>query len=520
MHHAGWLATFCELLNRVEATNLIKDHVMRVIVGGILHESSTFTVVPTTWDSYLERFFLTGNEIITTLSGTNTAPSGFIDGAKQFGFEVIPTVYAEAHPSMPTPRPIFDAIVAELLERIRQVGKIDGVLLELHGSMVVGDLDTADGLDDAEGHILTLVRELIGDEIPIVVALDIHANMSPLMVEKADVLLGRKTYPEVDMAARGRDCAAILHRIMQEGVHPTMALRLIPMIWGMNQVTDQPPMNEAIAYLREIESRNGVICGSIAVSYYLADVPFMGSSVYVVTDNDATLAQKYADELADWCCLRRAEWHYALPRTKEAIEIARNIGRYPAIFADTRDNTGGGSPGDSTGMLHAFIEAGLEDACILYIVDHEAIAACHSAGVGAELSLKIGGKSSPLQGEPIPMNVEVVALSDGHFKYSGPMYAGLESTMGLSAYVRQGGLHVILVSVGEQPYCTAFAQSMGLDPRQMRYIGVKSTAHFRAGFGAWAGSIQLVDEPSLHGLGNLPYRRLGRKVYPLGEAGD
>ena len=115
------------------------------------------------------------------------------------------------------------------------------------------------------------------------------------------------------------------------------------------------------------------------------------------------------------------------------------------------------------------------------------------------------------------MTVEVMALSDGKFRYDGPMYAGLEGKMGPSAYIRQGGIHLILVSVGEQPFDTAFARSMGLDPRQMRYIGVNSTAHFRAGLEPWAGAIYLVSEPSVHNLGGLPFRRLGRKVYPFDD---
>jgi microcystin degradation protein MlrC len=331
------------------------------------------------------------------------------------------------------------------------------------------------------------------------------------------VLIGRETYPEIDQAERGRECADVLNRILTEGLRPTMAISLIPMIWGLHQVTAHRPMSEAIEYLHEIESRPGVVCGSIAVSYFLADVPDMGSSVYVVTDNDPALAQKHADELADWCFKRRADWHYELPSTRDAIRQAEENGKFPVIFADSRDNTGGGSPGDSTGMLRAFIEADLQDACVLYMVDREAIAACTEAGVGVTLTLDIGGKSSPLQGEPVTMTVEVMAISNGRFMYDGPMYAGLEGKMGPSVYVRQGGVHVILVTIGEQPFCTAFSRSLGLDPKKMRTIGVKSTAHFRAGFEPWAAAIQLVSEPGLHNLGGLPFKRLGRKVYPLDD---
>lgn len=490
---------------------------MRVVTGGISHETSTFTPVQTTLASYYERFFLRGDEILTTFRGTNTPFGGFIEGAEVHGFELIPTLFAEPHTSGPTPRPIFDEILKELLARIEAAGEIDGVLLDLHGSMVVGDLDGPDGIDDAEGHLLTAVRQLVGTNVPILAQLDIHSNVTPTMVKMADVLIGRETYPEIDMAARGRECADVLVRIKREGLRPTMAIHLIPMVWGLNQVTAQPPMSEAIAELHRIEAQPGVVCGSIGVCYFLADVPHMGCSVYVVTDNDQALAQKYADELGEWAFARRADWHYELPTTKEALQWAEENGRFPVVFGDSRDNTGGGSPGDSTGMLRTFIEANLQDACVLYIVDKEAIALCQAAGIGATLTLDIGGKSSPLQGEPVTMTVEVMGLSNGRFHYDGPMYAGLEGNMGSSAYIRQDGIHVILVSVGEQPFDTAFARTLGLDPRQMRYIGVKSTAHFRAGFESWAGAVTLVSEPSVHNLGHLPFKRLGRKVYPFDD---
>ena len=357
----------------------------------------------------------------------------------------------------------------------------------------------------------------LGPDVPILAQLDIHANVSRRMVEMADVLIGRESYPEIDMAERGRECAAVLARILKEGLRPTMALHQIPMMWGMNQVTAHSPMKEAIAELHRIEAQPGVVCGSIATCYPLADVPDMGASVYIVTDNDRALAQAYADELATWLYERRAEWHFRMPSTREALAEGEAAGVYPLVFADRNDNTGGGSPGDSTGLLQTFVEAGLQDACILYIVDPEAIARCHQAGVGASLTLDVGGKSSPLQGEPVRLTAEVMGLSDGRFRYDGPMYAGLAGNMGSSAYIRQDSVHVILATQREQPFDTAFARTLGLDPRQMRYIGVKSAAHFRAGFEPWAGAIYVVSEPSLHDANHITFRRLGRKIYPLDE---
>ena len=492
---------------------------MRIAMGGISHETSTFTLVPTDLDSFREREYLHGAEITERFAGTNTAVGGFMDGAKKHGFELYPTVQAEAFPSGPAPREIFDDILNGLLSGIDAV-KPDGVLLDLHGSMVVDPLDSDGHLDDPEGHILAAVRSLVGLDIPILAQLDIHSNVSERMVEMADVLIGRESYPEVDMAERSRECADVLVRMLKEGLRPTMALHQIPMIWGINQVTAHSPMKEAIAELHRVEAQPGVVCGSIATSYPLADVPNMGASVYVVTESDEQLAQSSADEMGAWLYARRGivpptTRLIYMPTTREALTRAEEEGKYPVIFADRNDNTGGGSPGDSTGTLRTFVEAGLQDACVLYIVDREAIAQCHEAGVGATLTLDIGGKSSPLQGEPVPMRAEVVALSQGEFTYDGPMYEGLSSTMGPSCHIKQDGIHVILASKREQPFCTAFSCTLGLDPRQMRYVSVKSTAHFRAGFESWSGAICAVDEPSLHDAKHVKFERLGRPLYPL-----
>lgn len=492
---------------------------MRIAIGGISHETSTFTLVPTNLDSFHERAYLHEEEIIEKFAGSNTPIGGYLDGASKHGFEIHPTVHAEAFPSGPAPRAVFDGILDELVCGIEAAGA-DGVLLDLHGSMVVDPLDSDGHLDDPEGHILAAIRAVVGVDIPVVVQLDIHSNVSPRMIEMADVLIGRESYPEIDMAERGHECADVMARIIKEGLRPTMALHQIPMIWGINQVTAHAPMVDAIAELHRIEAKAGVVCGSIATSYPLADVPNMGASVYVVTDNDQQLAQTCADELGAWLYERREDWHQYMPTTREALTQAEEEGAYPVIFADRNDNTGGGSPGDSTGTLRTFIDADLQDACVLYLVDPEAIAQCHEAGVGATLTLDIGAKSTPMQGEPVRMTVEVMALSQGEFTYDGPMYEGLSTTMGPSCYVRQDGVHVIMVTKREQPFCTAFSRTLGLDPKQMRYISVKSTAHFRAGFESWAGAIYAVDEPGLHDARHVKFERLGRELYPLRGGGD
>jgi microcystin degradation protein MlrC len=186
-------------------------------------------------------------------------------------------------------------------------------------------------------------------------------------------------------------------------------------------------------------------------------------------------------------------------------------------LADQADNPGGGAPADSTEVLRLFVEKNLRDAAVLYVVDPESVAVAKQAGVGATVRLQIGGKSDPLLGPPVSMTVEVMALSDGHFVYDGPMYAGRDEYLGDSALVRQDGLYIILISEMVQPIDLAFPRSLGLDCRRLRYICVKSTGHFRSGFGPIAGAIFNVDAQGFltQDFKRLPFRRLGRKVYPM-----
>ncbi len=488
---------------------------MRVATGAFCHETSTFTTVATTWESWSRHRFgyLTGDAILDKFRGTNSAMGGFMAGAEKHGFELIPTIFANAHPSGPTPREVFDRILNDLLERLKAAGSIDGVILSLHGAMV------AEGVDDGEGHILEAVRDQVGPGVPIVSELDIHTNMSPRMVAMADALVVHQTFPEIDQEECGLKCAGIMHRTLRKGLRPTMALHRLPLVWGMNQITRHSPMREAIAELHAIEARPGVVTASICTCFPLADIPDMGTSVIVVADDDQELAQRYADELASYLWERRQAWQSEWKSTRECLEQAEREGEFPVVFADRNDNTGGGAPGDGTGMLRTFIEAELEDACILYIVDPEAVAACQRAGAGSTLTLEVGGKSTPLQGEPVKMTAEVVALGDGRFLYEGPRNRGLEGDMGPCAHIRQGGLHVLVVSHREQPYDTALSRTLDLDPRKMRYIGLKSAGHFRACYEEFAGNIFVVSEPNVHDHEQVVdrYVNLGWKVYPFDD---
>ena len=444
---------------------------MRIATGGIIHETSTFVDTRTTLRNFeYHRGILRGEAMLECFRGTNVCTGGFIDGAGQHDFELVPLLRALAFPGGLIRRDDYESLKSELIERLQAAepegGLIDGVLLDLHGAMVV------EGIDDGDGDLIEAVRNAVGPERPIVVTQDPHSNHTKRRVEAADALIGFDTFPHVDMAERGREAAEIIVRTVRGEIRPMMSIHQLPMFWSARcQVTAHPPMNEVIDRLHEVEKRSGIITATVATGFPWSDVPEVGSSVIVVADGSFDLAQQ----------------------------------------------TGGGAPGDSTEVLRTFLDLQLQEALLLYMVDAAVAQQAHDVGAGRHLAVSLGGKSDPIQDPPVEVEAEVVALSDGKFAYDGPMFAGLTGNMGATAWLRVGGVSVVVVSAREQPYDPALARSLGINCTQMRYIALKSAAHFRAAFEPICGSIYNVDTAGIHthDFKKLKQRKRTRAVFPV-----
>jgi microcystin degradation protein MlrC len=487
---------------------------MRIVTGGLLHETSTFAAGSTTvHDFETGSGILRGTEMFDRFRGANFCCGGFLEGADRHGFELVPLLWTTTAPSGLIERDSYDALKGELLAGLRRERErgMDGVLLDLHGAMVV------DGIDDADADLLASVRKTVGLGMPVVVTTDLHSNHSAARIAACDAIVGYDTYPHVDMAERGAEAAGLIVRIVRGEVRPVSAIRRVPLIWSADrQVTAHPPMDEAMREVFDAERRPGILLITLATGFPWADVPNMGASVIVVADGDHELAQRTADALGDWIWERRRQWYYTPLTVAQGLAAGQSAGRYPILLADMADNTGGGAPGDSTEILRSFVEQDLQDALILYVVDPAVANAAHEAGQGATISVDVGGKSDPRQGPPVPLTAEVVALSDGRFRYDGPMYSGTDGDLGASAWLRHRGVNVVVVSRRMQPLDQAFARSLGIDCARMKYISVKSAAHFRSGFERLGGSIYNVNAPAMH---SHDYMRLAYHrrppVYPV-----
>ncbi len=488
----------------------------RIAIGGILHETHTFMEQPTTLADFEMGSLCHDEDIPREMSGTRSGIGGMIEGASARGWRLLPTLYATAMPAGTVSEGAYQALLIDLLRRTRGALPLDGVLLALHGAMVAG------GKLDVETDIVARVREIVGAKTPIVALLDMHGNISPGLVEAADALLAYDTNPHTDTHARGVEAVDVMARLLRREIVPTAAyarpaLLLPPQSTG----TDDEPLSLLHARAAEMEAEDAVICIAIMAGFAYADTPYCGASVIVTTDNQPELARQYARELSD---LLRAHRDTALPRflqPPDAVAGAAQIDRGPVILVDSADNIGGGTPGDGTEALMAMLDHDVQEGAIV-LADAEAVAICRAAGKGATVTLDVGAKADNWHGEPVCVTGRVQALSDGVFKPELPdnhfaAFYGNEVCMGSCAWLRVGGVNILLTERKTPPMDLAQLRHIGIIPEAQRMIVVKSAVAYRAAYMPIATAVIEMDTAGLcsANLRRFPYRHLKRPVFPL-----
>jgi microcystin degradation protein MlrC len=476
------------------------------------HETNTFSNVPTDRAQFEARDLRYGGEIVETYRGTGTCLGGMIGAAERLGIALVPSVAAAASPAGYVTRDIYEHVKQRMLTDLEAAGRIDGVLLDLHGAMV------PEGLDDGEGDIIAAVRQAVGPGVPIAVTLDFHGNLGQGMIAGADLLHGYKTYPHVDMAARGAEAAERLAQVVGGRLKPTAAWRKPPLMPPLGrQGTARGPMRRLYDLADEMEKDPKVISVSVFAGFPHADIPDAGLGIYVVTDADQALAERLAGRLARVAWEHRHEFiHTALP-VKEAVGRALAADGRPIVLADMADNTGGGAAGDGTEILRELLRVGARSATVACLWDAAAVQECVRAGVGARVTLDVGGKVDDRHGAPIRVTGTVRTLSDGRFIHQGPMMNGLPGRLGPTAVLDVNDVKVILISYRWQTLDPEMIRFVGIDPLREKILVVKSTIHYRAAFEPIAREIIEVDAPGLSSsnLARFPYRRVRRPIFPL-----
>lgn len=492
----------------------------RIAFGGFLHETNTFAPSKAGMSDFLQGggwpSLTRGQEIFAAVDDVNVGAAGFVAFGRSQGWEMVPTLWCAASPSAHVTVEAFEALTDDLVSRIAASLPVDGVYLDLHGAMV------SENHDDGEGEVLRRVRAAIGPDIPLVASLDLHGNVTPLMMEMADGLVAYRTYPHVDMAATGSRAAAFLASLLGTRQRPAKAFRqipyLIPIAW---QATAMEPCRTIYAELAALEGES-VPTLSFLPGFPAADFADCGPSVlaYGTTEADA---ERAADAVAARVAASEAAFKGKVfspdEGVREAMELSAGATR-PVVIADTQDNPGAGGDSDTMGMAHALVRNEARRAAIGVIVDPAAAAAAHAAGEGATISVSLGAKSGVPGDVPLDAEFVVEALSDGRFVAPGPFYGGARMNLGPSACLRIGDVRIVVGSRKAQMADQAMYRQVGIEPTAQAILVNKSSVHFRADFEPIAETILVCAAPGPMPVDPavLPWRRLrpGIRTSPLG----
>jgi microcystin degradation protein MlrC len=494
----------------------------RIAIGGFLHETNTFAPTKATYADFVHGggwpAMTKGADVLKTMRNINVGLAGFVEQAEARDWELVPTIFSAASPSAHVTEDAYERIAEVIVDGIKNAGPLDAVYLDLHGAMV------SEHLDDGEGEILGRVRRLIGNDMPLLASLDLHANVTPEMVEQADALIAYRTYPHVDMADTGRAAAHHLALLLGTGRKLAKAFRqlpfLIPISW---QCTNDQPAKGIYQKLATLQSE-AVPTLSFCPGFPAADFFHCGPSVfaYGATQADADAA---ADKLAALIESHEGDFDGRIYTPDEGVRHAMELAtraKRPIIIADTQDNPGAGGDSDTTGMLRALVRNKASRAAIGAIYDPASASAAHAAGVGATVALALGGKSGIPGDRPYEENFTVEKLSDGKFVAPGPYFGGRDMDMGPSACLRIGDVRVVVSSHKAQLADQSMFRYVGIEPQEQAILVNKSSVHFRADFEPIAEKLLICAAPGAMpaDTATLPWTRLrpGIRIKPNGPA--
>jgi microcystin degradation protein MlrC len=488
----------------------------RVLTAELSHETNSFSIQETDELAFINRYVTMGSMAIAARGQANTELAGFLDVSRAYGWHLNHVLSAAAGPSGRVKLETFDWLCHPIIAAIKKL-PFDGLLLGLHGAM---DLDFC---QDGEGELLSRIRAVVGEAMPIAVTLDPHANVTARMCALADIIVSFKTYPHVDMRQTGRQAGRILHRTMAGEIKPRTIRASRPMLEEVNGGrTDLGPMIQRISAARAYEGQADVFAVSVNAGFAGADVREVGPTVLVTAQGDFEAHAAFAETIADDIWDRRHEVvnDYLSVDEAAAIAAAREPSEGTLVIADYADNPGAGGYGDSTELLRALLKAGVRNACFGPMVDGELAKELHAAVVGEHVHVALGGKTDPsFGGAPLSLEAVLVSVSDGHFTGDGPMINGLNGSFGPSAVLRVADVEILVVTIARQILDIQQFKAFGIDPTSKAVVALKSMQHFRAAFEPIAGRVIVCDSGALctPRYDRLPYHNVPRPVFPLDQ---
>lgn len=485
---------------------------LRIGIAQIWQESNSFNPLATTIGDFKRFGYAQGPQVLERF-GCGEEIGGFLEGLRSWPEAPQPVgiLAAQAWCSGPLDGAAFNWLLQSLRTRFSAALPLDGLLISLHGALM--------GLEvsDVDGALLLALRRAARD-IPIVVTADLHAHLTPLMVECADVIVPYHTNPHLDRRETGYRAARVLRRLLLEGARPAVSMRRIPMLAsGELTQTGGPVLGELFRQVVALEKNPGVLsCGVLMCQPWL-DVEGQGWSALVTTDADVQHARKLADGLASEAWSVRENLTMDFLSARETVDAGLCIDGKPVVIADGADATNSGAPGDSTHLLAELLEREIPGGALTFMVDPEAVERATEAGKGAAFRGMVGGKRDHVNSRPLAIDGIVRSLGRARFTISGHLGDSLPIDMGRAAIIKARDVTILLVEHSGPGSSPALYRSAGLEPREFKLVIVKSPAGFRAEYGSFAAGMLLSACPGCASprLETLPWRRVTRPLWPL-----
>ena len=482
----------------------------KLVLGMMMHETNTFSPVPTPLASFRPR---EGEAAIAEFTDTNTQLGGFLDVARRAGAEIVVPVAGGAHPSGYVEKAAYEDMAEAIVGAVR--GGCDAVCLALHGAMV------AEHVDDGEGELLRRIRA-VAPRVPIAVGLDFHSHMTPAMVDNATLIAGYCTYPHVDMGETGRRAGEALLRTLRGEIRPLMVWGSKPMMTStLVHAPSRQPMKDIMDQAMAAEASGAVVLASVFGGFPHSDIPHISLSTVIVCDGTAEAGQALRGRLLTTAWDRREDFLYRGAPLAEQVAHARSLSEGPIILVDHGDNTASGGTQDVMRVIEEVMRQGLTDVVAGPICDPAGVRRLVEAGTAASVTLPLGGRVDmpqiDLPGRPLTVTGKVTRITDGEFTVTGPMATGTRVRMGRTAVLDTGAVQIVVSEGRSEPFDTGVFTHCGIDPRRKRYVLIKSRQHFRAGFEPIARHIVLCDGDGVTSsdLRLFTYRNRRRPLFPF-----
>jgi microcystin degradation protein MlrC len=487
---------------------------MRIAIGQLWQETNTFNPLPTTRQDFEAFGVLRGPNVVEHMAETNEL-GGFIQALRRSPErpQIVGLARLPAWPGGAATQETFAWLRDVLVEEMQRALPVDAVLLALHGSLA------ADGTPDVEGAVLQAFRQVLGPRLPLVATLDLHANITVQMVENADALVLYHTAPHVDVFETGQRGAAVLRRILVDGVRPVTAFQKMPLVVPAERANTQDPASVSHALrlrLQDLEANPRILSAGLATVQPWLDIPELGSAILVVSDGDAELARRECAALAQEVWQRRREYVPQLVDVAEAIRLAHEHRDGLVVVSDSADATTSGAPGDSTWVLRELLKYTWPRPALVTVVSAEVVAEAQRLGVGSACVTQLGGVRDRRFSSPVTVAGRVVRLFDGRFVMSGHLARNLPIDMGPCAVLQAGNVYIVITSRSGPHFAPQLFEAAGLDPFAASVLVAKSPCGFRAAYAEHAKLILAAKAPGCapSDFWHYEYRQIPRPLWP------